>query len=93
MSRETEALQQKWLDAARAVSEKVQAPGVLPLAAIRDCSGLEIFQRMLSGELPPPPIAETLDFALVEVEKGRVACFATPSSTRSAPAPPKSAAC
>jgi uncharacterized protein (TIGR00369 family) len=72
MSREAEALQKEWLDAARAVREKVQAPGVLPLSAIRDCSGLEIFQRMLSGELPPPPIAETLDFALVEVEVGRV---------------------
>ena len=72
MSADAASLQQEWLDAARAVREKVQAPGVLPLAAIRDCSGLEIFQRMLRGELPPAQIAETLDFALVEVEKGRV---------------------
>ena len=35
MSREAEALQKEWLDAARAVREKVQAPGVLPLSAIR----------------------------------------------------------
>ena len=81
MSRETEALQQEWLDAARAVREKVQAPGVLPLSAMRDCSGLEIFQRMLSGKLPPPPIAETLDFALHEVEAGRHVFHGHPSSS------------
>jgi uncharacterized protein (TIGR00369 family) len=35
-------------------------------------SGLELMQLMTSGELPPPPIAETLDFRLVEVDRGRV---------------------
>jgi uncharacterized protein (TIGR00369 family) len=35
-------------------------------------SGLEAMQRMSAGELPPPPIAQTLDFRLAEVEPGRV---------------------
>ena len=35
-------------------------------------SGLELMQLMTSGELPPPPIANTLDFRLVEVDRGRV---------------------
>jgi uncharacterized protein (TIGR00369 family) len=35
-------------------------------------SGMEIFQAMLRGEIPVPPISETLDFQLVEVEPGRV---------------------
>ncbi len=34
-------------------------------------SGLELMQMMAAGELPPPPIAETLDFRLVEASRGR----------------------
>ena len=34
-------------------------------------SGLEMFQAMLAGELPAPPISQTLDFILVEAEHGR----------------------
>ncbi len=34
-------------------------------------SGLELMQTMVSGELPPPPIAETLGFRLVEASRGR----------------------
>jgi uncharacterized protein (TIGR00369 family) len=42
--------------------------------ALRDAmagrSGLELMQRMARGELPPPPIANTLGFRLVEAEYG-----------------------
>ena len=42
--------------------------------ALRDAmagrSGLELMQLMASGELPPPPIANTLDFRLVEADAG-----------------------
>jgi uncharacterized protein (TIGR00369 family) len=42
--------------------------------ALRDAmagrSGLELMQQMASGELPPPPIAQTLGFRLVEAERG-----------------------
>lgn len=34
-------------------------------------SGVEIFDGIFSGELPVPPICETLDFIAVEVEAGR----------------------
>ena len=34
-------------------------------------SGLELLQRMVRGELPPPPIAELLGFRLVEVASGK----------------------
>ncbi len=34
-------------------------------------SGLEVMQMMAAGELPPPPIAETLGFRLVEAAPGR----------------------
>ena len=33
-------------------------------------SGLELMQLMAAGELPPPPIAKTLGFRLVEAERG-----------------------
>lgn len=34
-------------------------------------SGLEVMEMMVAGELPPPPIAETLGFRLVEASSGR----------------------
>ena len=43
-------------------------------AALRDAmagrSGLEFMQLMAAGEMPPPPIASTLGFRLVEAERG-----------------------
>jgi uncharacterized protein (TIGR00369 family) len=35
-----------------------------------DHSGLELMQLMAKGEIPPPPIANTLGFRLVEAERG-----------------------
>lgn len=35
-------------------------------------TGMQVFEAMLSGEIPVPPIAATLDFMLVEAELGRV---------------------
>jgi uncharacterized protein (TIGR00369 family) len=43
--------------------------------ALRDAmaghSGLELMRLMASGEIAPPPIANTLDFRLVEAERGK----------------------
>lgn len=39
---------------------------------IAHLGGLEIYEAMLRGELPPPPIFETAGFMLVEAEPGRV---------------------
>lgn len=38
-------------------------------------SGLELFRYLLDHDVPPPPIAQTLGFRLVEVDKG-LAVFA-----------------
>jgi uncharacterized protein (TIGR00369 family) len=35
-------------------------------------SGLEFIRALIAGELPAPPICQTLDFILVEAEFGRV---------------------
>ena len=46
-----------------------------PLASLGEMAGLtglEAMRMMAGGDLPPPPIARTLDFRLVEVARGRV---------------------
>ncbi len=45
--------------------------GVLPPGELSGRSGLKTFEAMLAGDLPSPPIAQTLDFMLVEADTGR----------------------
>ncbi|HEY9568059.1 MAG TPA: PaaI family thioesterase [Thalassobaculum sp.] len=40
-------------------------------AATRELSGLELFAKIIAGELPGPSIGATIDFRLVEVEEGK----------------------
>ncbi len=56
-----------------AVRQREIVYGVASREQLAGKSGLEIFQAMLAGELPAPPISKTLDFILVEAEHGRVA--------------------
>ena len=44
--------------------------GVARREQVAGLSGLDMMQAMLRGELPYPPIAETLDFTLVAVGEG-----------------------
>jgi uncharacterized protein (TIGR00369 family) len=46
------------------------APGLASRAALAGKTGLQQLQAMLDGDAPPPPISETLDFALVSVVDG-----------------------
>lgn len=48
---------------------RVFAP--LPAHVFDEMTGLEALKAMISGQLPAPPIAGLLDFALVEVSEGR----------------------
>ena len=50
---------------------RLTKPGLSRLDQVHGKTGLEIFRAMMNGELPPPPITETLDFLLVEAEHGR----------------------
>jgi uncharacterized protein (TIGR00369 family) len=47
--------------------------------AAAEVSGLELLRRIMAGELAPPPIADTLDFDLVEVEPGRAVFEGVPA--------------
>ncbi len=52
-----------------------------PLAggrAARTMSGLEYLRAIMRRELPAPPIAATLDFALTEIEEGRAVFVVEP---------------
>jgi uncharacterized protein (TIGR00369 family) len=51
--------------------ERPQEYGLATREQTAGKSGLELFQAMLAGELPAPPISQTLDFILVEAEHGR----------------------
>ena len=56
----------------RKALENNRKSGLIAHDVLKNLSGLEIFQKMVAGELLMPPFAETLDYTLVEVERGRV---------------------
>jgi uncharacterized protein (TIGR00369 family) len=45
---------------------------VVPQEVLLSYSGLDFLQAIIDGRLPAPPIMQTLGFALVTAEKGRV---------------------
>ena len=45
--------------------------GVVPADVLLSHTGLDFLQGVVDGRLPAPPIAETLGFDLVAVEKGK----------------------
>lgn len=51
---------------------------LLPREKILTLSGLEFMQGVLRGDIGGAPIAETLNFNLLEVEEGRVVFSGTP---------------
>jgi uncharacterized protein (TIGR00369 family) len=46
--------------------------GHIPAEAYHRLTGLEVFQEMLAGRLPAPPICGTLDFVMTQAQAGRV---------------------
>jgi uncharacterized protein (TIGR00369 family) len=46
---------------------------------MRTLPGLESLQRVIRGELPPPPMARLMDLRLIEVGDGRAVFVSTPS--------------
>lgn len=60
-----------WTEDYEALLARVKGPGVVEPARAATMSGLELLQGIINGTVPFPPINETLDFYLLEVEKGR----------------------
>lgn len=73
---------EQWEAQLRAVRARIEQgggrPGVVPAHDARGMSGLAIMEALLEGRFPYPPIADTLDFSLVEVEKGKATFQGTP---------------
>jgi uncharacterized protein (TIGR00369 family) len=64
----------------RAVLDAGVGPGVARADQIAGKTGLELMQAMLRGEFPYPPIAQTLDFLLVEAGIGSAVFQGTPGA-------------
>jgi len=64
----------RWLADEEAVRARLAAPGVAHDAQVSGRPGMEVFEAIFAGELPPPPIGETLDYILIHIEPG-VAVF------------------
>lgn len=52
--------------------------GVVPADVLLSYDGLGFLKAMMAGDLPAPPIMETLGFTLVAVETGRAVFAGTP---------------
>lgn len=69
---------EEWLKLEADVRARSKGQGMLTLENLRECSGLELFKKMIAGELPRPPISDTLGFYMVHAEKGHVIFQGTP---------------
>ena len=61
----------QWQAQEAAVRARLSHPGVARPEKVAGKTGLEVFDAIFSGELPYPPISETLDFIPVEMQLGR----------------------
>jgi uncharacterized protein (TIGR00369 family) len=61
----------RWQVQEATLRERMTTVGVARLEQLAGKTGLEFLNGMLAGEFPRPPITDTLDFTLVEVEFGR----------------------
>jgi uncharacterized protein (TIGR00369 family) len=59
-----------WESEEKAVRARLAPPGLARPEQVAGRTGLEMLQAMLAGELPPPPIAAALDFAILGIEPG-----------------------
>jgi uncharacterized protein (TIGR00369 family) len=60
-----------WLAREATLRQLMREPGVLRPDQVAGKTGLQLFEAMLAGDLPYPPMADALDFLLVEAEHGR----------------------
>jgi uncharacterized protein (TIGR00369 family) len=62
----------RWRSEEAAVRARMNgSAGVASREQVAGRSGMQVFEAIFAGELPRPPIGDTLDFLLVHVEPGR----------------------
>ncbi|WP_342360558.1 PaaI family thioesterase [Terrarubrum flagellatum] len=57
---------------------ELHPPRPLTREEMAGAHGLELFRRMIAGELPRPPISKTLNFWLAEADEGRAVFVGEP---------------
>ena len=65
-----DATLQRWVAEEAAIRRRCGQPGVISPEQAAGKTGLQIFQAIFAGELPYPPIGDTLDFLPVLIEHG-----------------------
>ena len=60
----------RWRAEEDAVRTRLGEPGYARSAQVRGRTGLEILEAIFAGELPRPPIGDTLDFVPIHMESG-----------------------
>ncbi len=61
---------ENWQEADRTVRNGLSAPGTAPREKTFGMTGMEVFEAIFAGNLPAPPIGETMDFVPVHMEPG-----------------------
>jgi len=72
------AVQAQWEAEATARRARLLPPGVARPEQVAGLTGLQFFQAIFDGQLPPPPIGETMDFLPIEMSAGRAVFQGTP---------------
>lgn len=60
----------QWQAQDAAVRSRLSAPGLITRQKTAAMSGLQVFEAIFAGDLPAPPIGETMDFIPVHMEQG-----------------------
>lgn len=66
----TDQILASWREKEVAVRASLLAPGIAPRAQIFGMTGMEVFEAIFAGKLPPAPIGDALDFIPVHMEPG-----------------------
>ena len=64
----------QWQAQDAAVRARLGAPGLITRQKTAAMSGMQVFEAIFAGDLPAPPIGETMDFIPIHMEEG-VAVF------------------
>jgi len=60
----------RWDAEEKAVRARLLAPDAAPQEQVASRTGMEVFEAIFAGELPPTPIGDTLDFVPIHMEPG-----------------------
>lgn len=60
----------RWNAEEEAIRARLAAPGVATARDVAGRSGMQVFEGIFAGELPPAPIGDTLDFVPIRMSPG-----------------------